>query len=135
MFGQGALVWWELLVHRAVLGMPQQAAMHGLALVLVGKWAGTKHRHYHIIPVLPFQTSSTRQAFPCRSPARHPRTMEKVRRTITSPEMECSAVEITLPMVAVPRNQRHLLSTTPKPKTPSLNSLVTAASFLEWGTG
>lgn len=59
MFGQSALVWWELLAHRAALGMPKQAAMHGLALVLVGKGAGTKRWRCHIILVLPFQTSST----------------------------------------------------------------------------
>lgn len=33
--------------------------VHGLALVLVGKGAGTKRWQCHIIPVLPFQTSST----------------------------------------------------------------------------
>ena len=56
MFGQGELVWWELLEHRAVLGMPQQAAVHGLAL---GKGTGTEGGQCHTVPTLPFQTSST----------------------------------------------------------------------------
>lgn len=59
MFGHSAPVWQELLELRAVLGMPQRATVHGLALVLVGKGTGTAGWQCHIVPMLPFQTNST----------------------------------------------------------------------------
>lgn len=66
-FGQDALVWWELPVHRAVLGMPQQAAVHGLALALVGKGEGTKMDNVTLSPCCRFRPAQPDRLFPAEA--------------------------------------------------------------------
>lgn len=55
-------------MHRAVLGMPQQAAMHGLALVLVGKGAGTKKGNVTLSPHCHFRSAQPDRLFPAEAP-------------------------------------------------------------------
>lgn len=68
MFGQGALVWRELLEYRAVLGMPQQAAVHGLALVLVGKGTGTGGGNVTLSSHCHFRSAQHDGLFPAEAP-------------------------------------------------------------------
>lgn len=68
MFGQGALVWRELLVHRPVLGMPQQAAVHSLALVLVGKGTGTGGDNVTLSSRCRFRPAQPDRLFPAKAP-------------------------------------------------------------------
>lgn len=67
-FGQGALVRWELPVHRAVLSMPQQAAVHGLALVLMGKGTDTGGGNVTLSLCCHFRPAQPDRLFPAEAP-------------------------------------------------------------------
>jgi len=68
MSGQGALVRWELPVHGAVLGMPQQAAVHDLALVLVGVGAGTEGGNVTSFLCYRYRPAQPDGLFPAKAP-------------------------------------------------------------------